>query len=68
MGSGVSLLPKKIPGNNILSSSLMSDLSASERWLWQSIVNGGGSIVMNNRCPLHATDGQLFQERMEIQV
>ena len=33
---------------NILSSSLMSDLSASERRLWQSIMNGGGSIEMNN--------------------
>lgn len=33
---------------NILSSTLMSDLSASERRLWQSIMNGGGSIEMNN--------------------
>ena len=33
---------------NILSSSLMSDLSASERRLCQSIMNGGGSIEMNN--------------------
>ena len=34
---------------NILSSSLlMSDLSESERRLWQSIMNGGGSIEMNN--------------------
>lgn len=33
---------------NILSSSLMSDLSASEKRLWRSIMNGGGSIEMNN--------------------
>lgn len=34
---------------NILSSSLiMSDLTESERRLWQSIMNGGGSIEMNN--------------------
>ena len=33
---------------NILSSTLMSDLSASERRLWQSIMSGGGSIEMNN--------------------
>ena len=32
---------------NILSPSLMSDLAASERMLWQSIMNGGGSIEMN---------------------
>lgn len=38
----------KITKNILSSSFLMSDLAASERMLWQSIMNGGGSIEMNN--------------------
>lgn len=38
----------KITRNILSSSLLMSDLSESDRRLWQSIMNGGGSIEMNN--------------------
>ena len=43
-----SIAINKITRNILSSSLLMSDLSASERRLWQSIMNGGGSIEMNN--------------------
>lgn len=43
-----SIAINKITRNILSSSLLMTDLSASERRLWQSIMNGGGSIEMNN--------------------
>lgn len=43
-----SIAINKITRNILSSSLLMTDLSASERRLWQSIMSGGGSIEMNN--------------------
>ena len=43
-----SIAINKITRNILSHSLLMSDLSESERRLWQSIMNGGGSIEMNN--------------------
>ena len=43
-----SIAINKITRNILASSLIISDLTESERRLWQSIMNGGGSIEMNN--------------------